>query len=333
MLTFIQKYGGMTKLAALKFGADRLGVRLEIRDEIYSKNAEKNTIKMREREAAVYKEEQALSKSKQAFAKNLAAQSIPAEKTLVDKYLTEYRKVGLEKYPQDIRFHPGVYSKLNDKTLPAMLVIARNKNGVIQAVQATYLDPKTGNKADKENVKIQKQTFGTIKGATLHIQGKNNDTVLIAEGTETGLSLAKAVPGKSIQVTLGKSNFLNIETKSDVKNVIFCLDNDGKKLIEDKVIESAVMKQVADGKTVKVMLPTALLQDKQDYNDVIKLKGVAAIQKDYREAFLANEIYKIPSSVELNTPKTTPVSTKKTGEQTTHDIEKRLRYHAIEGLF
>ena len=82
---------------------------------------------------------------------------------------------------------------------PAMLVIARNKSGQIQAVQATYLDNETAQKIDKSIVKIQKQTFGVLHGAAVSIPGEKGAPTLIAEGTETGLFFVLIMMAKILE--------------------------------------------------------------------------------------------------------------------------------------
>ncbi|MHB1949562.1 MAG: AAA family ATPase, partial [Gammaproteobacteria bacterium] len=291
MLQFLQVFGGMNKKEAIQYGAKRYGFGVndaepQSTDTLYIWE-KKSEAHRKEREKSEKKEQQ----SKINFAKKLAEESQPAKGTIVDKYLKEHRGIDLETIPPDIRYHPAIYSKLNEKSYPAMLVIARNARGEIKAVQATYLDPKLANKVNKNDIKIQKQTFGVLNGASVSVVGQTKGKTLIAEGIETGLSLAKADPSANIKIVLGKSNFLHIDNKSTAKNVVLCLDNDGKNFREDIIIFEA-SKRLADfGKKVSFIVPTALGNQKQDYNDVIKKSGIEAIRSDLGKPISYSEIY------------------------------------------
>jgi hypothetical protein len=291
MLSFIQKYAGLNKQEALEYGAKWLG----FYPTIDSGNEQVKTKKISEKsQVALEKTDKKLQqeyKNKIEFAKKLAAQSQPIQGTLAEKYLNEHRAITMATYPDDIRFHAGIYSKLNGKTLPAMLVVARNKSGEIQAVQATYLDENSGRKIDKSSVVIQKQTFGLLQGATVTIQGEKGAPTLIAEGTETGLSLANAIQKVNVKITLGKSNFKNIDTKTLSEKVIFCLDNDGKNSQADKMIIESAKRLINSHKQVAFMLPTSLSTPKQDYNDILKQIGQEVIRQDFEKAVSCGEWY------------------------------------------
>lgn len=296
MLSFIQKQLGMNRQEAIQYAAKWLGI-YPVSHNVVSKN---NMIKANKNQKNIDIQLKQEQKAKIEFAKKLAEQSQPITGTIVERYLKEHRAISMEKYPEDIRFHPGIYSKLNGKTYPTMLVIARDSKDKIQAVQATYLDPNTANKMNKSTIKIQKQTFGVMKGSAVTIKGETGAPTLIAEGTETGLSLAQAISGATVKITLSKSNFLNIETKSLSKQVVFCTDNDGKDLKSDKVIASAVKRLVESNKQVSIMVPTALNSAKQDYNDILKIVGVDPIKNDLKNAISSENIYGMGNKDSLN---------------------------------
>ena len=236
-------------------------------------------------------------KKKIEFAKKLSEQSQSIKGTLAEKYLKEHRGIVMDNYPDDIRSHSGIYSKINGKTLPAMLVIARDKSGEIRAVQATYLDKSTAQKVDKSIASLQKQTFGLLKGATVNFNGEKSHPTLVAEGIETGLSLSHAIKNVSVKVTLSKANFKNIDSKTLSEKVIFCLDNDGQNVKSDKLIAESAKRLVDSNKHVFFMVPTTLSQSKQDYNDVLKHVGDGAIKRDFDGAISYNDMYGISKSI------------------------------------
>ena len=64
----------------------------------------------------------------------------------------------LEKFPDSVRFHPGIYSRQNEAMHPALLVVAKDSADQVQAVQAIFLDKETAQKAD---VPSQKTNLGS----------------------------------------------------------------------------------------------------------------------------------------------------------------------------
>lgn len=291
MLKFIQVHGGMTRDESLQFGADRIGI-------LYKNGTKKLEAKHNAnvKSAAPAKENTTESfsdyeKRRIRLANKIAKESLPLKGTLAEKYLKDYRGINLDRLPEDIRFHPSVYSKKNQKALPALIAIARNYERKIQAVEAIYLDPKTGNKAD---VSLSKQTIGSKKGASVMINQTTNENAptLIAEGVATGLSLAKSLPDANVNITLGKQMFAKLDPRTLQQKIIFCLDNDGKDLKKDDLVLKAADRLVAHKKDVSFMVPNGLEMKKQDYNDILKHRGSEAIQNDYRYAISYNDFYK-----------------------------------------
>lgn len=287
MLSFIQHHAGLNKQEALDYGAKRVGIYPTSHDKKLSLSAVDKAIKAEKQP----NKNLALEKKQIEFVTKLTRESQPMTGTLVERYLKEQRAIDIKNHPGDIRFHPGIYSKLNGKTLPAMLVIARDHQGNIKAVQATYLDPDTATKIDKSQIVVQKQTFGVTKGSSVTIPGEKNSPTLLAEGIETGLSLKLAVPNATIKITLSKSNFKNIDVRSLSEKTVFCLDHDGKDVRADKTIfESA--KRLNDANIqVAFMIPESINQQKQDYNDVLKSQGTQPIKNDFDHAISAQDFY------------------------------------------
>jgi hypothetical protein len=288
MLSLIQHHAGLSKQEAIDFSAKWVGVPGLPVDSIgsaTSKNKPEKVPENTDQSPTDY------AKKQQAFATKLASQSQSMTGTMVERYLKEQRGIDLNHHPDDIRYHAGVYSKLNGQTHPAMLVIARDHNGNIKAVQATYLDPATAAKVDKSKVSIQKQTFGVMKGSSVTIQGDKNAPTLVAEGIETGLSLKQAMPHVTVKVTLSKSNFMNIDVRSLSEKTIFCLDQDGKDVRADKMIFESAKRLIEANKQVAFMVPSSAAQSKQDYNDVLKQSGQSVIKRDFDKAISYAEMY------------------------------------------
>ncbi len=298
MLSFVQHHAGLSKKEAIKFCADWAGI-IQINSDKAPNFETKKLADNGHKEVSV---EQKLREEKKVnYAKKLASQSLPAKGTLVEKYLKEHRGIALDNLPEDVRFHAGIYSKLNDKTYPAMLVIARDHLGNINAVQATYLDPETANKVDKSLIQVQKQSFGVLKGSlvTLH-KGEIDSHTAIAEGIETGLSVSQSLPKTNVKVTLSKSNFLNIDPKSVNEKVVFFMDQDGKNIKEDKAIYDAGKRLSDVNKKVSLVIPDTTTDTKRDYNDVLKQVGASAIKRDFESAIPFKTMFPEHNNIVVN---------------------------------
>ena len=236
------------------------------------------------------------------YAQKLAAESTPIVGTIVEKYLKEIRGIS-NLDSSDIRYHPKVFTSKNEKQkyMPAMLAIGRDGDGNIQCTQATYLDPKTANKAD---LNVKKRTYASPSGASVTLQkhesgaGKNidgasgdasknnkkNEISFIAEGVETGLSIKDAVgaiKNSNVVVTLGKSNFASIDPQSVGQKIIFCLDNDGEKSFTDNIVHKAAQRLIDFGKEVFIAIPDQITSGKNgktDFNDIVKSAGIDSVK-------------------------------------------------------
>ena len=214
--------------------------------------------------------------STKAYAEKLSKESLDIRGTLAEKYLKEHRSI-LDTNSRDIRFHPRVYSREegDNQYLPALIAIARDKDNQVQSVQTIYLDNSTAKKSERA---VTKRTFSSISGAAVIInEGKHADSVTyIAEGVETALSIRDAVKHERVLAVLGKQNFTSISPELLTKEVVLCLDNDGKDLSQDKTIHKAIQRLNELGKTVAVAYP---LQP-GDFNDIARSKGVEGVLKE-----------------------------------------------------
>lgn len=217
----------------------------------------------------------------QLYAQQLAKESSPISGTLAEIYLKETRGItnisGL-----NIRFHPNVFTDKKEtiKNLPALLCIARDKEDKVQSVQAIYLDKNTLNKA---KIHIDKKTFGAIGGAGVEIShGTKSDAVTyITEGIETGLSVRDAVQNARVIASLGKQNMTSIGITLLTDKVVLCLDNDGKSIHDDKVINETIERLKRHGKEVEIAIPNK----KGDFNDVAKSEGIAGVINILNKSF------------------------------------------------
>jgi len=190
-------------------------------------------------------------------------------------YLQDVRKIDLHRIrmSEDIRYvRPHV---ITGQDCPGIYACARNWEGTLTGGQITYLN-NYGMKA--KNQEIQKKSLGNIKGSYVCLQEalEENDTVFIAEGVETGLSVACAFPEYSVFAGLGQFNFSSFgdftkKTSTSISQIIVCADHDStpSKLVNGSVRD---MEKFFD---VQIAKPT---QVGFDFNDVLQTGGIEQIQ-------------------------------------------------------
>jgi hypothetical protein len=216
------------------------------------------------------------------LAQTLFQKSLPIKGTLAEKYLLVHR--GIEHYPHaDLRYCSSVRTRTanGQQYVPALLAVSRDEQGQIHHVQITKLDKKTGNK-DKFCEPV-KQTFGSISNyfVNLNHHGKG-DTAYFTEGVETGLSILQVHQEAFVFAVLGKANFANINPKDLPKNVVICVDNDGKdtykyaKNEQTNTIIRAAQRLNDYGLRISIMIPE---KEHQDLNDVLVKEGRDELKK------------------------------------------------------
>ncbi|TID84073.1 conjugative transfer relaxase/helicase TraI, partial [Legionella pneumophila] len=157
-------------------------------------------------------------KNKVISAKSIWDGSILAKGTLAEKYLKQHR--GIESIDKmDIRFWPtgsqwkncNEQGLLEDKVnkIPALIIAARNEKNELTGVQRIYLDKQTASKNKfMDNPKLSK---GIIDGSCGVIQkGMQGSRLYIAEGFETGASIALADSKATVSCSFGVSNMKNL---------------------------------------------------------------------------------------------------------------------------
>jgi len=207
--------------------------------------------------------------------------SKPIKGSVVEKYLTVHRGV-YKGFDADIKYCPLVYSQLNGKHIntPALLAFTRNEKGEINHVQVTKLDTKTANK--NKQFEYPKQTFGRINGHAVNLNHKGEgDITYLTEGVETGLSILEVNPKARVLTVLGKENFAKVNLSQLTKEVILCVDNDGKATFQyqnngsNKVI-SAIDKFKENGIKTNIILPK---KAGEDLNDILIKSGKKALSE------------------------------------------------------
>lgn len=213
--------------------------------------------------------------------------SQPIEGTLAETYLRKHRGIKTTRLSSDLRFIGKNLNKSFDNKHPALLSLARDKEGTVTGCQVTYLDPKTGAKA--QDIKIPKRSYGKISHSFVMIQhgaqhggqaeSQSDHILYIAEGVETALSLKEAgvkgiiVAGLGLH-NLGKADHLIKES------VVLVADNDGEghpTRLQIQKIEQRYKELYKDRDVnVQVIMPEEV---GTDFNDTLKDKGVDEVRR------------------------------------------------------
>lgn len=210
-----------------------------------------------------------------AYAASIIKKSQPIEGTLAQMYLQKHRGITLEKYPKSLRFIPAMRHSQSKQNYPALLSIATNAKGEVQAVQVTYLDSKTHNKADLVLNKVQ---YGRMKfGAQVLLQQgtKPYQEVIVAEGVETALSLAMAKPEATVMATLSVSNMRHVTLPQKAEHIIIGADNDKGKDYAMTLLQKSITALQTKTEKLSIAIPD---KEQTDFNDVLKQTGITTVK-------------------------------------------------------
>ncbi len=214
-------------------------------------------------------------------AQTLYEKGVPIPGTLAEKYLREFRAIP-GALPDDFRFKADLVHPFTRKPTPALLVPIKDKNQKLIGVESIFLDEKgdklkgTFYRNGIEEKIISKVSFGIKSGGLVTVQKANIPRVLwIAEGIETALSVAKAMPNHTVIASLSAQQLKNVPLPPEVQKVIICADNDGSNANSQKAVINAIERHLSQGRQVYLTMP--LGNQKQDFNDLIKQGGISAV--------------------------------------------------------
>lgn len=182
----------------------------------------------------------------------------------------------LVKIPESIRFCPKCRHSETGCDYPAMVCRFTSSDGKFAALHFTYLAERSGQwkKADispvKRIVKSPKGCFiSIIHGAADVSMGRapEGSRVFVAEGVETALSVALAMPEERVIAAGSVSNIQNLRLPDAVKSIVFCVDADGQGSASFSSYKKAADLLREKGKSVSVMLPK---NGCKDFNDMLQ---------------------------------------------------------------
>lgn len=225
-------------------------------------------------------------------AKELYKKAIPINGTLAEKYLKEHRHV-TGNLPKDFKFIKAIRHFDTKEMVPALLAPIKDKDEKMIGIVRIFLN-KDGSKYNQtfmdEQGNLEKATTKANLGIASHgsvvVQKANIDrTLWIAEGLETALSVAQAVPNQTVVASLSVQQIKNVPIGFETQKVVICADNDPISSQTKESIVKAVDAYLSRGVRVFIALPPEIPADmkKYDFNDLLKSGGIDAVQKSLEQ--------------------------------------------------
>lgn len=188
----------------------------------------------------------------------------------------------LGRVPRSLRFHSACWSREAGGPLPAMLAAITGPGGEHVATHRTYLAQRPDGTWGKAPLRDPKLTLGSYSGGTIRLwrgasgrplaEAEPGETVALAEGIETALSVALAAPELRVVSAVSSANMPKVELPLAVSTVILCADNDGDNAKTAKALADAVARFTAEGRDVRIARPP---EGAKDFNDALTAEDPA----------------------------------------------------------
>lgn len=143
--------------------------------------------------------------------------------TLAEKYLNS-RGIFLQAWENEpnIKFHPKIYNKEIEKTVPCVLFkVSNSPNGELRAIHRIWIALDGSRKAKLSNPKM---ALGSIEGGAIWF-GDPCEKLYIAEGPEEALNIKYNFQRNFVCSTVYATNFHNLIIPSYVTEVVLCPDD------------------------------------------------------------------------------------------------------------
>lgn len=181
----------------------------------------------------------------------------------------------LPRLPGALRFHPELMNRESERAWPAMLAAIVGPDGRHAATHRTWLTPADGGRWTKAPLRSAKMVLGSFAGGHIPLargasgaplaQAPAGEAVAIAEGIETGLSVAVALPELRVLSAVSLGNLARVALPPAVREVILAADNDVGNPGAERALQRAVDTFVAQGRIVRI----ARSDVGKDFNDAL----------------------------------------------------------------
>lgn len=182
----------------------------------------------------------------------------------------------LGRQPRALRFHPSCYHAESGIRWPALLAAVSDGDGQHVATHRTWLQVQRDGCVTKAPVRNPKMSLGRVWGGSIRLwrgaSGKSlraapaGEVPVIAEGIETALSVAMAMPERRVLASVSLGNMGSVWLPPQITEVLLVLDNDHKPAAiaaQQRVINA----HVEAGRAVRI----ARSPVGKDFNDALLL--------------------------------------------------------------
>jgi phage/plasmid primase-like uncharacterized protein len=185
----------------------------------------------------------------------------------------------LARQPGALRCHFDLFNRESGRTWPAMLGAIVGADGRHVATHRTWLAPAPDGVWRKAPLRDPKMTLGGYVGGCIPLSrgasGKPlakaaaGESVAIAEGIETALSVAIGCPELRVLSAVSLANMARLALPPAVGTVILCVDNDPPGSPAARALQRAVDALAAQGREVRI----ARSPVGKDFNDALTKDG------------------------------------------------------------
>lgn len=178
--------------------------------------------------------------------------------------------------PRALRFDPECYCSEAGARLPAMVAAIVTAEGKHLGTHRTWLARGDDGVWRKAPLRDPKKTLGGYRGGFIPLsrgasgrplrRAPRGETVAIAEGIETALSVAVACPELRVLAAVSLPNMARLALPETVSEVILCADRDTGNAGAEGLIEAAARHFAAEGRRVRIAFPPI----GKDFNDTLK---------------------------------------------------------------
>lgn len=182
----------------------------------------------------------------------------------------------LERIPGAIRFSPSCWCAETNTRLPAMVSQIQTLEEGHISTHRTYLQRFPDGSWKKAKLEEPKKTLSSFRGGFIALnrgasgkpikEAPPGDLVIIAEGIETGLSIAVEMPEARVLAGVSVTNFQNLVLPPAITRVTIAADNDGDNEKSAAAVDRAAQRFVDQGREVKIIYPPS----GNDFNDYLQ---------------------------------------------------------------
>jgi phage/plasmid primase-like uncharacterized protein len=146
-----------------------------------------------------------------------------------------------------------------------MVCAVQNVEGRIVGVHRTWLKPDGSGKADLDP---QKAMLGACRGGAVRL-AKPAATLAVAEGVETGLSVAQACPDLAVWAAMSTSGMKALQVPDIVREIVIFADGDEA---GEQAARFLAERCLREGRLARIVRPPQGM----DFNDVLNQQGTVA---------------------------------------------------------